>query len=235
MPDLAPLPRILIVGASRGLGHAMAERFVERGWHVTGTVRVAAGTPLHALAARHPRQVSIEALDVTDREQIAALRERLSDPVFDMLFVNAGIATRDQDVPVGEVDTDEFMQVMHTNVLGPMRVLEALHECVPAGGLVGVMSSGQGSVTNNEQGRREVYRASKAALNMSMRSFAARQRDSGRALVLMAPGWVRTELGGAQAPLTIDDSVPGVVQVLLGRLGTSGLAYLDYQGRTVPW
>lgn len=82
---------------------------------------------------------------------------------------------------------------------------------------------------------RELYRGTKAALNMFMRSFAARQKDTAHAMVMMAPGWVRTDLGGDSAPLTIADSVPGVVNVLLAARHTPGLQHLDYQGRTVPW
>jgi len=80
-----------------------------------------------------------------------------------------------------------------------------------------------------------VYRGSKAALNTFMRSFAARHSDGSRAMVLMAPGWVRTELGGPDARLTIEDSVPNLVNVLIGVQGKAGLQYLDYLGRTVPW
>lgn len=122
-----------------------------------------------------------------------------------------------------------------TNALSPMRVVEGLQDLVPANGLIGVMSSGQGSVSNNEKGGREVYRGSKAALNQYMRSYAARHAGKARALVLMAPGWIRTELGGPDAPFGIEDSVPKVVDALLSRQGKPGLRYLDREGRTVPW
>ena len=97
------------------------------------------------------------------------------------------------------------------------------------------MSSGQGSIANNETGLREVYRGSKAALNMFMRSFAARHAATSRAMVLMAPGWVRTEMGGPHGRLSIEESVPNLVNVLLAKQGKPGLEYLDYLGRTVPW
>jgi NAD(P)-dependent dehydrogenase (short-subunit alcohol dehydrogenase family) len=127
------------------------------------------------------------------------------------------------------------MEVMITNALSPMRVIESLEYCVTEGGLIGVMSSGQGSIGNNETGMREVYRGSKAALNMFMRSFAARQAGSSRAMVAMAPGWVRTALGGPEARLTIEESIPNLVDVLLAKQARPGLEYLDYLGRTVPW
>lgn len=151
-----------------------------------------------------------------------------------MLFVNAGV-TNNPDETIGEVTTEEFVRVMVTNALSPMRVLEALHERVAEDGTIGVMSSGQGSVSNNTNGMREVYRGSKAALNMFMRSFAARHSGERRAMILMAPGWVRTEMGGPDARLTIEESVPNLVGTLLAVQGTPGLQYLDYLGRTVTW
>jgi NAD(P)-dependent dehydrogenase (short-subunit alcohol dehydrogenase family) len=154
--------------------------------------------------------------------------------MFDMLFVNAGIANRDPTQTIGEVSTDDFVQVMVTNSLSPMRVIESLEPCVSATGLIGVMSSGQGSIGNNETGQRELYRGSKAALNMFMRSFAARQAGTSRAMVVMAPGWVRTDLGGPDARLSIEESVPSLVNVLIAKQETPGLQYLDYLGRTVP-
>lgn len=239
MPSTSPdqtASTILIIGASRGLGHAVATEFLKKGWRVVGTIRAGTGrTKLHDLAETSTGRLEIETLDINESEQIAALRGRLSGRVFGILFVNAGTTTQDEHVKIGEVTTDEFMRVMVTNALSPMRVVEALQDFVPATGMIGVMSSGQGSITNNVTGMREVYRGSKAALNMFMRSFAARPSSASRAMVLMAPGWVRTELGGPDARLSIEESVPSLVNVLLATRQSSGLHYLDYLGRVVPW
>ncbi len=239
MPDAissSPTPTILLIGASRGLGHAMAAEFLKKGWNVVGTVRGGGTrTLLHDLADAHPGRVEIEILDICAPDQLAALDGRLSGRLFDMLFVNAGTTNRDPTQTIGEVSTDEFVHLMITNALSPMRVIERLQHTVTAKGLIGAMSSGQGSVGNNDSGQRELYRGTKAALNMFMRSFAARQAGTARAMALMAPGWVQTELGGPGARLTIDESIPSLVNVLLAKQGRPGLEYLDYLGRTVPW
>jgi NAD(P)-dependent dehydrogenase (short-subunit alcohol dehydrogenase family) len=228
-------PTALIVGASRGLGHAMAAEFFGRGWNVVGTARdTTARTPLHDLADRADGRVTIEHLDINDPSHLPPLHERLAHRRLDVLFVSAG-TTNNEQTPIGGVATADFIDVMVTNALSPMRVIEALEDLVSPAGLIGAMSSGQGSITNNATGGREVYRGSKAALNMFLRSFAARQGETRRAFVLMAPGWIRTALGGPDAPYTIEETAPLLVDVLLSRLGSPGLAYLDRFGQTVPW
>src|SRR3954471_20240055 len=102
-------PTTLIVAAGRGLGHAVAEQFLDKGWHVIGTVRPdSPRTKLHDLAETADGRVEIETLNINDPEQIAALRRRLDGRALDILFVNAGITTRDEHIPIVEVTTDEF-------------------------------------------------------------------------------------------------------------------------------
>ncbi|MFJ9846057.1 SDR family NAD(P)-dependent oxidoreductase [Kitasatospora sp. NPDC101155] len=234
VPPSTPGARVLLIGASRGLGLALAGEWARAGWRVVGTVRGPGRTPLHDLADTCDGRIEIETVDVTEPAQISALHERLGGRTFDLLFVNAGV-TNQPESTVAETSTDEFNRVMVTNALGPMRVVESLQNLVEPTGTIGVMSSGQGSVANNEHGGHEVYRGSKAALNTFMRSYAARHQGERRTLVLMAPGWVRTDMGGPDARLGIDESIPNVVRTLDSLQGRPGLHYVDYLGRTVAW
>jgi NAD(P)-dependent dehydrogenase (short-subunit alcohol dehydrogenase family) len=234
MPNSTTEKHLLLFGASRGLGLAIAEEYLKLGWRVVATARQQTGTPLHDLAGKAEGRLAIEDVDIADPAGVTALRGRLGSERFDLLFVNAGVTNDDRET-IGDVSTEEFVRVMVTNALSPMRVVETFQDLVPPAGAIAIMSSGQGSVSNNETGGHEVDRASKAALNTLMRSFAARHRDDPRTLLLLAPGWVRTGLGGAKARLDIQQSIPNLVKVIEAQEGKRGLQYLDYLGRTVPW
>ncbi|TAN08311.1 MAG: SDR family NAD(P)-dependent oxidoreductase [Rhodanobacteraceae bacterium] len=234
MPANSSNKQLLLIGASRGLGLALAQEYLGRGWEVVATERVDRPSGLHELAQSHHGRLEIERVDINHPDQVGTLRARLAAREFDMLFVNAGVTTANHET-AAEVSTDEFMRVMVTNALSPMRVVEVLQDLVRPGGTIGVMSSGRGSIANNENGHEDVYRGSKAALNMFMRSFAARHSDIPRTLLLMAPGWVRTDLGGPEARLDIADSIPNLADTMDAQAGIPGLRYLDYLGRQLPW
>jgi NAD(P)-dependent dehydrogenase (short-subunit alcohol dehydrogenase family) len=232
MPATSSDKQLLLIGASRGLGFALAAEYLKRGWYVVATERVRSTSQLKNLLRASDGRLEIETVDITYPDQVAALRARLASRQFDMLFVNAGVGTRDL---IADISTDEFIRMMVTNALSPMRVVESLQDLVLPKGTIGIMSSGQGSITNNENGHYEIYRGSKTALNMLMRSYAARHADDPRTLLLMAPGWVRTELGGPQARLSVEESIPNLANTVDAQAGKAGLQYLDYLGRKVPW
>jgi NAD(P)-dependent dehydrogenase (short-subunit alcohol dehydrogenase family) len=229
---------VLLIGASRGLGFAMAEEYLQRGWRVIATGRDGSTEKLRHLAATANGALEVETVDITLPEQVAALHSRLAGRLagrqLDLLFVIAGVKNDDRET-IADVSTEEFIRVMVTNALSPMRVIEAFQDLVRPTGSMGIMSSGQGSISNNTNGQFEVYRSSKAALNMLMRSFAARHKNDPRTLLLMAPGWVRTELGGPEGRLSIAESIPKLLNTMEAYQGRGGLHYLDYLGRVVPW
>src|ERR1700722_1764313 len=157
MPPPSSNKRLLLIGASRGLGLALAEEYLGRGWHVLATERARTTSKLHDLLATSEDRLEIETVDVTYPEQVAALRARLASRRFDLLFVNAGVKNDDRET-IADVSTDEFVRVMGTNALSPMRVIAVLQDLVLPSGTIGIMSSGQGSIANNENGNYEVYR-----------------------------------------------------------------------------
>ena len=219
---------ILIVGASRGLGRALAEEHLSLGWYVIATVRDPA-----ALRDAPPGKLEVHTLDVTDWAGVDAFARTLKDRRLDVLFVNAGIA--DDKRPIGEVQPDVFTRLMLTNALAPLRQIDRLVHLVPREGTVAVMSSGLGSVAGNGTGGWEAYRMSKAALNTGLKSIAARRAAEGRTYIATAPGWVRTEMGGEEAALSIGQSIPRVTDMLEERAGRGGVAYVNYDGKDLPW
>ncbi|MET0365230.1 MAG: SDR family NAD(P)-dependent oxidoreductase [Sphingobium sp.] len=222
----------LILGASRGLGLALAQEFLTRGHHVIGTVR-SPSPALEQAGADHPGQLEVETVDITDAAGLRALRQRLDGRRIDVVIVNAGIALSIEKSPA-QADDADFTAMMLTNALAPVRAIELLEDLVPSGGVLAVMSSELGSIAMGS-GFWQLYSASKAALNMLMKSFASRHKDDGRALLLLAPGWVRTDMGGEGALYSIEESIPKVVDVVEASRGVPGLRFVDRFGKELPW
>lgn len=225
--------RALIVGASRGLGLGLVAQFLARGWDVTATVR-RPSPALAGLATAGPLQIEA-GVDIDDDGAVADLRARLAEaPDFDLVFVVAGVATQ-AGTPAALLPRDLVGAVFQTNAVSPVRFAEVFHRRVASGGLIVLMSSKLGSVSLNRGGGWSSYRASKAALNTLARSFAGQHKGADWGVVLMHPGWVRTDLGGRRATLDVETSARGMVGVLEARLGQRGCVFLDHAGETVPW
>ena len=225
---------VLIIGISRGIGRGLAAEYLRRGWSVIGTVRSPMAAPgLEAPSAGTAGRLRVEQLDMTRPLEIGMLRERLAGERLDVLLVNAGIS--DGNVPIAEIDEATFNKVMSTNALAPLKVVESLQHLVVEQGTIAVMSSRQGSISLNDRGSYDVYRASKSALNQLMRSYAARHSGEARTLLLIAPGWVQTELGGPGAPQTVEQAVPSIVDTIDAHRTTGGLRFLNPQNQVIAW
>ena len=227
-----PHKTCLIIGASRGLGLALAEEYCARGYRVIATARGEC-PQLENLKVCYPERLTLERVDITDLASVRALQARLVATRLNTLFINAGIC-KANELNTLQVDEQDFVDMLLTNALSPMRALELLHANVEPDGVVAVMSSELGSVAAN-RGVWELYSASKAALNMLMKAFYARHQEGSRAYLLVAPGWVRTQMGGPNALLEISESIPQVVQTVEGHAGKPGLTFTDRLGATLPW
>jgi NAD(P)-dependent dehydrogenase (short-subunit alcohol dehydrogenase family) len=222
----------LIVGASRGLGRALAEEHILRGWRVIATVRDKSA--LEDARTTNGTLLETEVLDTTNWEQVDAFRERLGGRTLDLLFINAAIAGPHQ-LPIGEVPAGAFCELMLTNALAPLRLIDRFVDLVPSSGLVAIMSSEMSSIGSNDTGGWEAYRMSKTAVNMGLRSLAIRRAAEGRTYLAVEPGWVRTDMGGPNAPLSIAESIPKLTEMLERRRDSGGVAFVNYENRELPW
>ena len=223
----------LLIGGSRGLGLGLVDEHLKRGWQVTATVR-SHSAELETLQTVAKTRLLIEQLDVTEPAQLSALVSRLRGRSFHLLFLNAGIMVG-SGVPLSDISDSQIAAIFLTNAVSPIRVADAFADNVEPGGMIAFMSSILGSIGTNEDGRAELYRASKAALNSLIRSFRARHADRDVTILALHPGVVRTEVGGSNAPLDIDTSVRGVADVIEKRWGSGGQAFVDYRNEIIPW
>ena len=227
------MQRALIVGGSRGLGLGLVREHLARGWHVTTTQRTGSAE-LDALSRDSDGRLVLEILDITSALQAKALSDRLAEQSFDLLLLNAGImAGRGADLR--QVPDDEIHAIFLTNAISPVRVADTLARHVMPGGMIAFMSSILGSIGTNDDGRAELYRASKAALNSLIRSFRARHAADDITVLALHPGVVRTSMGGPTAPLDIETSVRGVADTIAARWGAGGQAFVDYRNQIIPW
>ena len=223
---------ILLVGASRGLGLGLAREYLARGWKVIATARDPARTgELAELAAAHKDALRVERFDVVDAAAPGRLVATLAGTRPDVLFIVAGQASQ-ANAPIHAASADIAAREFVTNSYAPPVVAEALLPALAPDAPVVFMTSILGSLANS-QGGMELYNASKAALNMLAIGFAKRHVD--RRVLLMHPGWVRTDMGGATAPLDIETSVRGMADVIASHGAGTGIAYVDYAGQPIAW
>lgn len=172
---------------------------------------------------------------MTDPASLEQLAGRLSGQRFDVIFVNAGVAGPDHH-STALASAEEMGQLFLTNAVAPLRVAERLLPNLAAEhGLLVFMSSILGSIETGAGMGMPLYGASKAALNHLTQCFVRSQNNPKLGVVLMHPGWVRTDMGGGDAPLDVDSSCKGMVEQVSAAVGQPGLRYLDYQGNPLPW
>ena len=225
----------LVIGASRGIGLGLVRELASRGWTVVGTARdLSKATELTALAAASGGAVRTAVVDTADAASAEALRDGLGGEVFDLVLVNAGVGGPEANTRT--VSREAFTTLFVTNALAPVRLAELLVKAVkPQTGVIGLMTSQLGSVEGASAGGMELYRASKAALNSFTRSFAARHKDKALAVLSLHPGWVKTAMGGANAPVSVEESTRGLVNVVERAQADRKDGFFDYTGATLPW
>lgn len=228
---------VLITGANRGLGLEFCQQYAEDGWQVVACCRdVSTATALQQLADQYP-DIQLETLDVIDFSQIDALSRKLSSLTIDVLINNAGVFGDDSEHRFGHLDYQIWRDTLVINAQAPVKMAEAFLAQVQRSEqkLIATISSLMGSIADNGSGGSILYRSSKAAVNAAMKSLAIDLKKDGIGVLIFHPGWVKTDMGGSNAPLRPVDSIAGMRQVMANfSLEKSG-DFLRYDGEVMPW
>jgi len=218
---------VVITGANRGLGLEMAKQYADHGWNVIGTAR----KPEDAEELRAIGKVTVMQLDAADDASVEGFAEQLGDQPVDLFINNAGI------YGPSEFDRKDWLDLFNINVIGPVKLATELKDNVAksADRKMVVLSSQVGSIAENDSGSMIYYRTSKAAVNQAWTCLAKQWQDEGLTLIMMHPGWVQTDMGGANADLTPEESVAGMRTVIDGLTHDQNGKFYDYSGREIPW
>ena len=222
---------VLITGANRGIGLELARQYSEAGWQVIGTAR----QPDRAMELANLNNARVVQLDVTDQDSVMRLVNELSGQSIDLLINNAGILPMMRSV--ANIDIDQFEYIVAVNSIGPVRVTQALLPNLRASQQKKIINitSNLGSITDNTGGGFYGYRESKAALNMFTRSLAAELRPEGFICIVIHPGWVQTDMGGANAPVPVQESAGGIRSVVDSLAPEDSGKYWTFEGEQISW
>lgn len=228
---------VLVTGANRGLGLEFARQYAAEGWRVYAACRSPKGAKdLQHLAGESGGQIGVLKLDVTDAASVRGAAVELKGIAIDLLINNAGVWGSRSD-RFGKLDYDAWAEVLDTNTLGPMRVIEAFVENVAKSRLklIVTLTSDMGSIEDNASGGSYAYRSSKAAVNMVVKSLAIDLAPRGINCVAMNPGWARTDMGGPQGRLSPTESIKALRSVIASLKPEDSGRYLNYTGKPLPW
>ncbi|MBL4748387.1 MAG: SDR family oxidoreductase [Magnetovibrio sp.] len=223
---------VMITGASRGLGLEFARQYALDGWRVIATCR----QPDDALELAALEGCEVHALDVTDFTAVAQLAEKLAGTAIDILINNAGVYGPDK-CSLDNIDYDAWQDVFKINALAPMCLAQCFspHVIASEQKCIVTLSSKMGSMTENTSGGHYIYRSSKAAVNAVMKSLSHDLEQSNINVVVLHPGWVRTDMGGANGLIDSTASVSGMRKVIAGATASNSGGFFDYNGVQIDW
>ena len=228
----------LITGANRGLGLEFSRQFAADGWRVLACSRnPEKSDELNKLAALYPELIKILALDVSDHAQIERLGQELSDESVDLLINNAGTYPKLSVNGFGHTDYAEWMQMFRINTMAPLKMAETFAAQIARSEqkICVVITSKMGSIEDNSGGGNYLYRSSKTAVNMVVKSLAIDLQPAGIISVVIHPGWVKTDMGGPNALISTEQSVSGMREVINNLSKNDSGKFFNYDGQEIPW
>ena len=227
---------VVVAGASRGIGLGLVRAYLARGDRVFALVRDPAASPgLSDLARQYGERLQLTACDLNAPATPERIAAAFKDLQLDRVLLNAGISgPRERDLAnIGETD---IALLLLSNAVAPLRLARALRPLLRTGGVLTFTSSIMGSLQLSVGANMPLYSASKAALNSMLLHWAADLGESRDfSLLALHPGWVRTDMGGEEAPLSVEQSVAGLVEVVEAAAGLNECRFADHEGNTLPW
>lgn len=231
------MPTVLITGANRGLGLEFCRQYLREGWNVLACCRSPEKAAALAELAKPEPRLRVLGLDVGDFAAIDALAARLKGTPIDVLICNAAIYGDTPNTAFGRIDYARWLDALRINTLAPVKLTEAFVDHLRSGEsrLTVAITSLMGSMGDNSSGGSILYRSSKAGLNAAMKSLSFDLRGFGIGVLIVHPGWVRTDMGGRNAPLQASESVAGMRQVIADYQPSHSGQFLNYRGEIQPW
>jgi NAD(P)-dependent dehydrogenase (short-subunit alcohol dehydrogenase family) len=232
------MQRALVTGANRGIGLEFVRQLLARDARVFAACRVPGkALKLTELAGAHPGRLSVLPLDLTKERSIAELAREvgtLTDSL-DLLINNAGVLVNGERF--GELAAKTFTETFAINVVGPLLLVQALTPLLARGEMAKIvnLTSELGSLNETKSFYTPSYAISKAGINMVTRLLAAQLADAGISVISVNPGWVKTDMGGARAPVTPLDSVGGMLKLTEGLQRRDSGRFFDYSGAALAW
>lgn len=228
---------LLLTGANRGLGLELCKQFLQSGWKVIATCRNPNNaTRLSVLVDKYPEHLTVYALEVSNSDQIAELKTKIGETPIDILFNNAGVYAGESN-EFGSSNTEVWLDAFNINVISPMKMMETFVDNVAKGDMkiIASMSSKMGSINDNSSGGSYAYRSTKAALNSVMVCASYDLKPKGIAAIMLHPGWVRTDMGGPNGELSVEESATSMRETLTKATIRDTGKFFDIDGSIIPW
>lgn len=229
---------LLITGANRGIGLEFVQQYSEKNYQVYCCCRDLKHCDALLKIARRFPYVKVYQVDITNTDQLAGIADELKDKPIDILINNAGIyGAADEYIGANPIDAAGMLAAYNTNALAPLKVTEAFipNLCQGKDKKIVAISSEMGSISQNKTGGSPAYRASKAALNAIMKTMSIDLNELGLKVLVLHPGWVKTDMGTDAAPLTAAESVAGMMAVIAQFDGSKNGQFLTYKGEELQW
>ena len=227
---------VLITGANRGLGLGFVKKYLEKNVNVLCTTRDISGSKeLLECKERYPNNIEIFELDLLKENGAKTLANQLNGMPIDILINNAGVGSSNQHFEA--VSSKPWLEVLKVNLIAPLIITQSLIENVKKSSAKKIyfLSSQLGSIGDNTSGGMYIYRSSKTGLNQVVKSLSVDLKPKGITVVSLHPGWVKTDMGGPNAPVSIDESIKGMMQVIDKTDIRDTGRFLNYDGKELPW